>query len=193
MRARPVAVESPAQLRVLASPVRLEILEWVGAGADCGVAELARRMGRKPSSLYHHVHLLVRAGFLAERGRRRSGAREEVLYGLVDDRVEVAGALRSRHATQALARMSAALLRRAQREVRAALGRPGALEKRRGHALLASRMTARLTPAALERVTALVLELQAVFRAQRKSTEGRLFALSAVLAPLTDRSSSKAR
>jgi len=51
------------QLRVLANPLRLRILNRL-CRREMSTAELRRELGDAPSNLYHHVHKLVDAGLL---------------------------------------------------------------------------------------------------------------------------------
>jgi DNA-binding transcriptional ArsR family regulator len=68
---------SAAELRALAHPLRLRILRLCLDEALTN-EELARRLGRDPASVLHHVRTLVRTGFLGKgepepgpRGSRR--------------------------------------------------------------------------------------------------------------------------
>ena len=57
-------VEKPAQIRVLASTARQDVLETVEARGRCTIRELARCLRRRPDALYYHLRVLQRAGFL---------------------------------------------------------------------------------------------------------------------------------
>lgn len=189
-RLKAFLLRRPEQLEALARPARQEVFDGMQAGGPCTVAELAARMDRKPSSLYYHVHALARAGLLVERGRRKSGARDQVVYGLVADKIQIDHRLQSGAMARTLARSAAAYLRQAEREYRAGLLAPASTataRTRRG--LFAARMKARLTPQALEQVTRHVLAIQRVFTEQRPSQQGRLCSFTAVLAPADARRS----
>jgi len=90
-RAR-LRLDRPDQFNaLLGSPVRVELLEALQiAGEPLSVAELARRTGRKPSALYHHLKKLVSAGIIRPAGVEKSGPRDQVLYQPVARQVEVA-------------------------------------------------------------------------------------------------------
>lgn len=53
-----------AQIRALASPIRLEILTFATAIGPCSLPELARACGRPPDSLYRHARLLLKHNML---------------------------------------------------------------------------------------------------------------------------------
>ncbi len=55
---------TPAQVRALASPIRLEILTFATAVGPCSLPELARACGRPADSLYRHARLLLKHNML---------------------------------------------------------------------------------------------------------------------------------
>lgn len=187
MNPTPLDLRTPAQVRALASPIRQELLEQLGT-ESLTVSELARRTGRKAPSLYFHLESLVEAGLVsaAPNPRRRA----ERLFRVQSDKLEAKGSDASPAARRAIQRSGAAVLRRVQRDYLRALAEPGALEKRRGHALRLTRMTARLSPAALARVQGHLEALQRELTA-RRGEEGRLFAVTVALLPVRDRSPGK--
>jgi len=75
--------------RILASPLRAEIIGHLQTDGPQSIRELAARLARPASGLYHHVRLLERSGILVERERRKSGRREEVVYALTAPRAAI--------------------------------------------------------------------------------------------------------
>ncbi len=65
---------------VLASPIRVEVLNAVCALENCSVAEIAEFTGRSRTSLYPHIEQLVEAGLIIEGEKRLAGKRYEQLY-----------------------------------------------------------------------------------------------------------------
>ena len=60
-------VRNAAAIRLLASPVRQEIVDTLEAlGGEASVAELAAEVGRAADGLYYHLRLLVRGGLIDE-------------------------------------------------------------------------------------------------------------------------------
>jgi len=52
------------QVRVLADPLRLRILELLKRGEPLTTKQVAERLGEKPTRLYHHVEALERIGVI---------------------------------------------------------------------------------------------------------------------------------
>ncbi len=69
---RTLVIRDAAVLRALRTPLRQEILSALDRPGGASVRELATTLGRKPASLYYHVHDLVRVG-LVEGGRYAAG------------------------------------------------------------------------------------------------------------------------
>lgn len=65
---------------VLASPIRVEVLNAVCALAECSAADIAAFTGRSRTSLYPHIEQLVEAGLILETDVRLAGKRYEQLY-----------------------------------------------------------------------------------------------------------------
>jgi DNA-binding transcriptional ArsR family regulator len=70
-----LTLERPEQLKALGHPLRLRILETLGAGTGERLTnrELANRLGVDPGHLHFHVRMLLKAGLieLADGGRGR--------------------------------------------------------------------------------------------------------------------------
>lgn len=64
-----------AVVGALASPLRQDILVVLEGSAPLSVADLARRIGKRPDTLYHHLRLLRRAGLVREERRPSTGGR----------------------------------------------------------------------------------------------------------------------
>jgi DNA-binding transcriptional ArsR family regulator len=61
------AVRDPAQIRLLSSPVRQEMVDTLAAlGGEAGVADLADQLGRPADGLYYHLRALVSGGLVEE-------------------------------------------------------------------------------------------------------------------------------
>lgn len=65
---------------VLASPIRVDVLNAVCSLEECSVAEVAEFTGRSRTSLYPHIEQLVEAGLIIESEKRLAGKRYEQLY-----------------------------------------------------------------------------------------------------------------
>jgi len=175
-------------LRALASPARLEVVEGLQIGGPSSVAELARRLGRAPSSLYHHLAQLESAGVIESRGRTTTagqhGGRRGSVYHLKPGLVgaELDGA-NSKDERAAMAEMTSAVLRLTERDVGTALHEgPGAL----GELPIVQRSKAWLTPEDVAELTRLLTQVEDFLRARAEpdSTKRHLAALTFALTTL---------
>jgi len=70
-----LTIDRPEQLKALGHPLRLRVLETLGAGTEEQLTnrELAKRLGVDPGHLHFHVRMLLKAGLieLAEGGQGR--------------------------------------------------------------------------------------------------------------------------
>ena len=106
-----LTLDKPEQLKALGHPLRLRVLETLGAGDGESLTnrELANRLGVDPGHLHFHVRMLLRAGLieLTEGGQGR-----EKPYRAVARTVRVAPALLQ---TEATSDLRAAMLDEVQR------------------------------------------------------------------------------
>ncbi|HEY5926410.1 MAG TPA: winged helix-turn-helix domain-containing protein [Kofleriaceae bacterium] len=179
-----------AALEAVASPARQELLLALGEG-EASVRELAVRLGRSRSALHYHAGVLERAGMIKSVEVRGTGRERETVYAHATDKVAVNA--RNRPAELEVAkRAGLALLRLTGRELVRALDDAGATVPR---ALYGARGKARLTPAKLARVNALIEELLGVFAdaPPERGPTPQLYALTVVLTPSRDASAPKRR
>jgi DNA-binding transcriptional ArsR family regulator len=128
-----LTLDRPEQLKALGHPLRLRVLETLGAGEGEALTnrELANRLGVDPGHLHFHVRMLLRAGLieLTEGGHGR-----EKPYRAVARTVRVAPALLKSDATTDL---RAAMLDEVQR---------GWAEHGASGTFRAAQVSARITP-----------------------------------------------
>jgi len=145
-----------AQLRALAHPLRLRVLELF-AERPRTTMQVAEQLGQPPTRLYHHVNALQRAGLIRVRERRPNRGTVEKWFEVVRSLVPVAD-LRPRDLAavhRPLQALAMAALEQARRELSSALARPG------GRRPLAVRVVAIGSPA---RVAAIRRRLVALIR-----------------------------
>src|SRR5688572_26390630 len=92
---RSLMLQDPVAIEALASPHRLEIVSALGEAEQASIAALAKRLGRTPHSLYYHVKLLERAGVVRTADTQRRGRRDERIWTLVGERIQVNANTRS--------------------------------------------------------------------------------------------------
>ncbi len=171
------------QLRVLAHPLRLQLLELFAAGPRT-TRQAAEVLGGSPTRLYHHVHALERAGLVVLTSRRQVRGTIEKYYRAAAGRIELDQKLLAGRGASAIATSMFDL----RAELTAALAgrRAGAGEH------LAARATLFLDDAQARALrTELIGRLERVQAAQRaapsrrgKSAARRPWALTIALLPL---------
>lgn len=173
------------QVRALASPMRQEIVDALEAGGPLAVAELAAHLGRAPDSLYFHLRRLEKVGLIVEVERRKNGRHVAVVYDVPARPVRIAPREASPAALDAVI---GGVLRLAQRDYRRGLKNPTATIDGPARDLWGGRAKGWLGPKELERVNALIAELQRTFRNGSPGEGRRAVALAFVLAPVAKQS-----
>jgi DNA-binding Lrp family transcriptional regulator len=115
-RRKNLLIENPAQQAALTSPLRLELLEHLVVIGPASVRDLAARMERTTHALHYHVRQLVEAGVVEQTGSRKSGPRDEAIYDVVAERIEVAVDTSLRADERPQTKIARAVLRRAERD-----------------------------------------------------------------------------
>src|SRR5262249_31056625 len=80
-------VKEPRRVSALASPLRIELVGVLQTHGPSSIRELAVHLARPADGLYHHVRILMKAGMVVEKSRRKSGRRMEAVYALTARRV----------------------------------------------------------------------------------------------------------
>ena len=76
-QARSLTLSDVHQVKVLADPLRIRILEELGT-VERTTKQVAQRLGEKPTKLYHHVEALARVGLIRlTRTRQNRGTTEK--------------------------------------------------------------------------------------------------------------------
>lgn len=179
----------PEDIAELFKPSRLEIYESLQLAGPASIAELAERLGRAADSLYYHVRKLVGIGLVESRSSEGEGApgRNGTIYGVAAKTVTMKLDLQSPRSLEAWAGGVAALLRLADRDVRATLDSGAARTEGPLRNLAVRRVKARLTDRELKQVNAHVDRISALFRSRAGRSRGNIYALTTVLTPLEER------
>ena len=166
-----------AALRALPYNGRVELIEALMSEQPATVEDLARFLGRDPSSLYYHLRPLLAVGLVEEAGERATAKRPAKLYRLPATKLEVDPEDRSREAMDVRRKLIRAVMSKALQRQEAGLDDPDLVLGGRRPTLLHSIRIARLTPRGHERVVRKLRELNAVLR-EEHAPDGQAFALT---------------
>jgi DNA-binding transcriptional ArsR family regulator len=180
----PRAIREPRQVRVLASPVRHEIVDTLSAlGGKATVAVLAEQLGRHADGLYYHLRLLCRAGLVREVAAGAGVERHYRLAGTRGAPLRLAYRAGRGGNAAALGDYAHGLLQVAERDFRHALDMPGVALGGPRRELWAARNKGWVSAAELAEVNRLLERLCALTSRARRPGLNRLISLAFVLAP----------
>ena len=117
---------SQNQLESLSSPIRLAIIQRLDIDKEATALELAQKMGRSVTSLYHHLKQLEEIGLLYISGERRGVRRPEAVYALAVGRLSSAEAVKTPQGRKSYGRAGVRIAHAGARAFSAAVsyGRP---------------------------------------------------------------------
>jgi len=138
------------QLRALAHPIRLRLLEAFARGRRTTM-QVAAQLGEPPTRLYHHVNALERAGILKLVETRQVRGTTEKYFELARKEIGTVRGPRLPAAYRAsLTAIAAAVFEEARAELLAAIADSSAVSRARGPVVL--RMVLTLPPSRLAQV-----------------------------------------
>jgi len=114
-------IKDKSQRAAVASPLRQEILRLFVSAEPLAISDMAAFMNRSAGSLYHHVGILERAGFLKQTGTRPKGKRHEALYLPTASRFEFDTSSGEEDVIASAVKVMAIGFRMAERDLEAAL------------------------------------------------------------------------
>jgi predicted transcriptional regulator len=169
--------------RVLASPVRAEMIGVLQSEGPRAIRELAAMLARPADGLYHHMRVLLKAGLIQERERRKSGQRDEIVYALTAPRA--AGDPRKVEDRPAVVAAAQTALRMAGREFAAAIAACPPRAPLAGPRL--SRQRVWLSPEGLRSARRLLVRLEELLARENRRHRGALHVVTTVVVPLVPR------
>lgn len=189
MARNPAVIQRPAEIRLIASPVRQEIVDTLEAlGGSAPVAAIAAALGRPSDGLYYHLRILVKGGLLEELPDEGDGRRYRT-------RARPSERMRLRYQpgrtpnARAVTRVIGGMLRSTRRDFEAALADPEVVTEGPHRALRASRVKGWVSRADLAELNRLQARALALLRRNRKPEGAQLMSLTWVLAPVEARPS----
>lgn len=154
-------IETPNQVRSLASPVRQEIVDVLVSAGPASIADIAAYLGRPADGLYFHIRNLLRSGLLIARPPRKNGRHLAALYDLAGRPLRIRWRPEL-HA--AIVRVMRSALRLAGRDLERSLGRPYATIDGAARTLWSGRSKGWVSPADMRRINARMREITALLQ-----------------------------
>ncbi|WP_369059474.1 helix-turn-helix domain-containing protein [Caulobacter sp. 73W] len=180
-------VRDPAQVRLLSSPARQEIVDTLSAlGGEASVASLADELGRPADGLYYHLRALVAGGLVEEVRASEQEERRFRLAGAGEGPLRLAYDLGPEGNAAELALFAQAMLKIAHSDFEAALTCDPTVAGTRRE-LWASRNKGWLSEADLSEVVTLLERLSSITSQPRAPGRDRLMSVSFCVAPLVVR------
>ena len=179
-----LVLDKPKQIAAVTSPARTELLECFAEAPALSVADLAERLGKSVGSVYYHVRMLVDVGVLGQVGERKSGKKDEALYGMACKKIVIGPSPTSKKGVEAAQKATASILRATTRELTDAIASSAVRREGVDREIYAMRGKARLTKAELRRINEHVEAITEILQqARRTRRSGRAYSFLAALAP----------
>lgn len=174
------------QLEILTSPVRLAIVQRLEIDKQATAREIARRLGRPVTSLYHHLQQLEDAGVLRVVGERKGARRPEAVYAMVAEYLSSAQAVKTSLGRKTYARAAARVADAGARAFSAAVAHGAPRFEGDGRNAMVRYFLVRASKQKLAALNRLLGELEDV--ATHSGDEGEEIQLTILLSPCTRRS-----
>ncbi|HID8535475.1 TPA: ArsR/SmtB family transcription factor [Stenotrophomonas maltophilia] len=97
---------TPTQLAAIASPARMAILQRLDAEGPASIRELAERLGRPATALYHHLAHLQKHGLVRIIEHRDTGRRPEAVFAAASAQLSSRDAVRTPSGRRSLVRVA---------------------------------------------------------------------------------------
>jgi DNA-binding transcriptional ArsR family regulator len=182
-------ISEPAQLRVLASPLRQEIIDLLARTGAAQVSDIASLLGRPADSLYYHLRELERVGLVLSSRARANGKRAEMHFRAAHREPTLLHDVSSRGNTPAVASIVASMLRLGIRDFRNASASNGVCTQGPRRELWALRVTGWLDAEQIAGINRRICDLKDAVG--RPRSRGKLYAITILLTPLTHRTRRK--
>lgn len=171
------------QLSCLASPVRMDIIDHLAGRPPTSIRDLAVRIGKRPSAIYHHLRQLVAVGLAVEAGAQVLNRKSERLYSTPAPRVRLKKALSDAENADLMRGIVGAMLRQSDRDFAAGIGSRAAKSEGPYRNLGMFRLINRPSRRSLRRINSLLDELAEILWREDEPGEP-LVALTWVMTPV---------
>jgi DNA-binding transcriptional ArsR family regulator len=187
-RLNPRAIGDARRIRVLASPVRHELVDTLSAlGGRASVAQLAVQLGRPADGLYYHLRVLQKSGLIEELPAEEGGERIYRLAGSGNAPLRLAYDTGARGNVAALSSYARGLLKVAQRDFEGGLRTPDVTMQGPRRQLWAARNKGWVGAAELEETNRLLERLCELTSKPHSPGRDMLMSLAFVLSPSAKR------
>lgn len=184
-RAKVLWVRDPVQWRVVLSPVRSEILQALRCLGPSSVGELGEMVDRPADTLYRHLEILERAGFVRSCGLRVRGRHRERLYdNVAEDFALDLESLRDAAARRTLSDTAKVFSATAARAISDAAAAGELIAPTEHRNFVVNYELTRLTPKDFKRARELSFQLKQLLDRARAKRAGRLYAAVVILSPV---------
>jgi DNA-binding transcriptional ArsR family regulator len=172
-------------IRLLGSPLRQAMLDWISANGAATVAELSEHLRRPADRLYYHVRLLERAGLLVAESAEAASGRAEARFDVPARRMllEYQPSAANRRAVKAVI---ASILRSARADFDKAIADPAVRVDGPARELWSGRIEATLTSDDIETLnTALERILALMGRSRARTSAAKAYQFTWVVSPVS--------
>lgn len=176
-------IEDPGQIRLLGSPLRSDIVDYLEGAGPTPVAGIARGVGRPADRLYYHLRRLEEAGLVVRRG---GGARDAALFDVPGRPVTLRYRADDPDSVEAIRDAVGTALRSAERHFGEALGKGEVELAGPTRNLWATRARGFLTDDQLREANELIHRILSLFRIAGETPAGRMHEVTIVVDPLVE-------
>jgi len=173
---------TPDQIDCLTHPLRLAIIQRLEGDKEATARELALRIGRPPTSLYHHLKQLLDIGLVRIIGERKGQRRPEAIYALIADEYTTIDAVKTSAGRQAYARSTSRIAEAAARVLSGAIEADSARFQGDARNIRARFFMVRANRQKLARINMLIDELEALLL-DGKPDDGDEIMLTLLMSP----------
>lgn len=183
-------ITEPAQIECLMSARRLNIVDQLANVGPRSIREIAEMMGVKPSSLYHHMALLVNVGLIESAGTRTVNRRQEKLYKTPAPAMRYGLSLDDPEARDLYRRLGAVQTRQTARDLSLGIQSDAVIGDGPARNLRIFRLVGAPDPEAMAKINHHIEELAKIFWASTGKGYP-LVVMSAIVAPIPEDSAAE--
>ena len=177
------------QMRLMASPQRMAVMEVLYAHGPMTAAELAKRLGRDPNRLYYHLRKLADAEAIREVDVRKGKRQQESVFGIGEEHFEWSYDPDDEESIRLHEKYTASMRRMTERDVHTALRSRKVVEYGPDRNYHIGRVKFKMTREKLQKLNNLIEQIEDLMRSTRDDhgEDRSAYALTLGLAPLINK------